>query len=558
MPKKLVEKPKKVAKLVKVSKADMVVKAAKKTSSESNDSKSIAKKMSASVVKSIKALKNKKTTKNNKLVKKEVKVMKGEKKTEKKTPTKPKTQSKVSKVSTSKKAKVVKSIRDDKNTVGKKITKSAKDKNKKVVVSSSKSLKTPMKSKPMEKKKSGDKAGKGSAKSNKSVKSTKGATATTLSAGKGKRSQKKPPVNRKWTEEQKRAAALKRQSAKEGAKDRIYRSVDDWEGNSDTDGSVDSGAMEENICFECGKLTINDVAESIVVCDVCASEIHLECLGLTIVPRKGYVCPRCKEDEYNFGELKYDVYKPDVYKLGKANWSRESNFPIPKLTKNAPKIEYVYSPSRPIEEAWPECVEKGFMSVSRVFDASTMIKLTHGILTKTTGSGRSAEKWSGALQEIENKIGGNVVTNLIDRNGRYDMRLPDFVIEQLGINEKLKPILDRLATIMGTPKPVIRTQNVVFVPVGSQAQEWHIDDTPAKTHRYFTILIHLNPVDENCGGTELYSKQLKKGDMVRNRPGDAFVFNGTLLHRGQANNGRTHRLFYYASFACRADANIAV
>lgn len=50
--------------------------------------------------------------------------------------------------------------------------------------------------------------------------------------------------------------------------------------------------------------------------------------------------------------------------------------------------------------------------------------------------------------------------------GRYDLRLPDYVIEQLGLVEALQPILSRLETIMGTPKPQLRTHNVVFVPVG--------------------------------------------------------------------------------------------
>ena len=42
---------------------------------------------------------------------------------------------------------------------------------------------------------------------------------------------------------------------------------------------------------------------------------------------------------------------------------------------------------------------------------------------------------------------------------------------------------------------------------------------------------------------------------IRARPGDALVFNGSMLHRGHANNGYMHRFFYYASFACGADAN---
>jgi hypothetical protein len=118
-----------------------------------------------------------------------------------------------------------------------------------------------------------------------------------------------------------------------------------------------------------------------------------------------------------------------------------------------------------------------------------------------------------------------------------------------------------------------------------------------KQHRYFTVLVNLNPLDAYCGGTEVWIDKLKKGDLVslfpvlaaststslqgvrelpggavlpiqhsrrvscyctaqiRARPGDALVFNGSMLHRGHANNGYMHRFFYYASFACGADAN---
>jgi len=401
--------------------------------------------------------------------------------------------------------------------------------------------------------------GKKAAAGKKAKKSQKGQGAV---KGKGKGTKGKPAKVKKeprlWTKEQKLAAALKRQSRVEGSKDRMYRSVDDWAGNSDSEGSVDSGALEENVCFHCGHLTDDDLNDELIICDRCASEIHLSCLGLEIVPRKGFICPRCKDDECAFEGLKYDVFKPDIYKLGKNNITRESQFPIPKRPKSAAKAEFCYSPSRPLAEAWSECLDKGFMSVSKVFDYHTMRTLTHGAVSQNTKSGRKAETWGGALREIENNIGGNAVHNLIDRNGRYDMRIPDFVIEQLGLMEKLQPILDRLKSIMGTPTPQIRTQNIVFAPVGSAAQEWHIDDAKCKAHRYFTILIHLNPLDEKCGGTELYCKKVMKGDMVRNRPGDAFIFNGSLLHRGQSNDGETHRLFYYASFACRVDQNVAI
>jgi hypothetical protein len=59
----------------------------------------------------------------------------------------------------------------------------------------------------------------------------------------------------------------------------------------------------------------------------------------------------------------------------------------------------------------------------------------------------------------------------------------------------------------------------VFVPIGTPAQPWHADDNiregkGERRHRYFTILIHLNTIDENCGGTEIWSRLLQVGDMV--------------------------------------------
>lgn len=158
-------------------------------------------------------------------------------------------------------------------------------------------------------------------------------------------------------------------------------------------------------------------------------------------------------------------------------------------------------------------------------------------------------------------------------------------MDALQLNKKLENILGNLRTIMGKRKPHIRTHNVVFAPVGSEAQPWHYDDGKTKSgfHRYFTILIPLNSIDDLCGGTEIWHKKSDKIDMVitclicdylnkpenaltdyifvlfaqiRPRPGDAFVFNGSLYHRGQANSGKVHRLFYYCSFSCVADENI--
>jgi hypothetical protein len=81
---------------------------------------------------------------------------------------------------------------------------------------------------------------------------------------------------------------------------------------------------------------------------------------------------------------------------------------------------------------------------------------------------------------------------------------------------------------MGQREPYIRTHNVVFVPCGSDAQPWHYDDSVRllSHRRYFTILIPLNPIDENSGGTEIWDDYSNKTDLVR---WVAYVFAGLLL-----------------------------
>ena len=257
------------------------------------------------------------------------------------------------------------------------------------------------------------------------------------------------------------------------------------------------------------------------------------------------------------------VYKPDIYDVAALHKNQvvrkveQDGFSLPKPKRDF-TVEQCFSPARPLEFAWQEMLEKGFMCVQKVFPHDVLKRLTHGPIERKTLSGRAGNVWKGALREVETKLNGGSCSNMIDRDGRYDLRLPEFVIEELGLHRLLEPILTRLTGIMGNPAPQIRTQNVVFVPVGSPAQPWHADDSvhDLKHHRYFTILIHLNPIDENCGGTEIWSKKAQRGDMIRNRPGDAFIFHGSLQHRGQANVGYYHRLFYYASFACRKDQNI--
>jgi hypothetical protein len=334
--------------------------------------------------------------------------------------------------------------------------------------------------------------------------------------------------------------------------DRLY--CPDWEGNSDSRGSVDSACLDENVCYECGESTAGlttDECKSMILCDRCDGEFHLKCVNLETMPRSSvpWVCPRCLEDERQFKGLGYDIVV--------RNWKGEKQRVEFKIKKTRKEVGLSFSPARPLQLAWQEFQEKMYMCVSKVFDYDTIKKLTHGTVEARTLTGRVSHSWNGVLNEISSCLKAGVMTNLIHRDGRYDMRLPDFLVQELGLDLKLKPILDKLRTVMGTPAPELRTHNIVFVPVGSSHQRWHADDTlnKLKRERYFTIIIHLNLTDEDGGGTEIWSRKLHRGDLVRGRPGDAFVFSGSLLHRGQGNSGLKHRLFYYASFACRPDAN---
>jgi hypothetical protein len=182
---------------------------------------------------------------------------------------------------------------------------------------------------------------------------------------------------------------------------------------------------------------------------------------------------------------------------------------------------------------------------------SSFRKLTHGTVHKVTSSGRVAETWSGASAVMTKKLkdsGHNLInrdgmfvcpslpsspsllpragachlTSLSVGSGRFDLKLPSFVVDELRLPELLEPILTQLRQIMRTSSPPkLRTHNVVFAPVGSKAQSWHVDDSLRSrnnVHSYFTILIHLNPIDDKCGGTEIWSKSLKRSDMVPSLP----------------------------------------
>ena len=56
--------------------------------------------------------------------------------------------------------------------------------------------------------------------------------------------------------------------------------------------------------------------------------------------------------------------------------------------------------------------------------------------------------------------------------GRFDLRIPDFVVDELKLTTVLEPLLSLLRSIMtvGKKAPELQTHNVVFVPVGSKEQ----------------------------------------------------------------------------------------
>lgn len=140
-----------------------------------------------------------------------------------------------------------------------------------------------------------------------------------------------------------------------------YSKKSKWSGNSDTKGSVDSGLLDENICYECGISTKNLSLEDwnqFILCDRCDAEYHLTCLNLDKVPRISFTCPRCQQAYVEFNHLKYVVNINDLPVVSR------------RKLKNPPS--YCYSPSRPVSEAWNELIEKGLMCVSKVFSHSVM------------------------------------------------------------------------------------------------------------------------------------------------------------------------------------------
>ena len=81
-----------------------------------------------------------------------------------------------------------------------------------------------------------------------------------------------------------------------------------WDGNSEADGSVNSGVLDENQCFECGVYAPDEDWSKVALCDVCDGEYHMACSGLEQLPRLSWTCTPCREERDWFKHLSYGVH----------------------------------------------------------------------------------------------------------------------------------------------------------------------------------------------------------------------------------------------------------
>ena len=76
-------------------------------------------------------------------------------------------------------------------------------------------------------------------------------------------------------------------------------------------GSVDSGVLEENICWACGCSTEQlppELWRDIIVCDRCDAEYHKTCVGfdpMDMLPRRGWTCGKCRAEVQAFAALDF-------------------------------------------------------------------------------------------------------------------------------------------------------------------------------------------------------------------------------------------------------------
>lgn len=137
-----------------------------------------------------------------------------------------------------------------------------------------------------------------------------------VSTNKRTQSQKNQSLKKKPIKKNKfelRGEALKLHNKKSYLTYKPEDATSDWSGNSDDEGSVMSAVLEENICFECGRSTLEDDKNTIVMCDRCDGEYHAACQQLERIPRISWKCKDCVNEEklYNASDYKLDIFKVD-------------------------------------------------------------------------------------------------------------------------------------------------------------------------------------------------------------------------------------------------------
>ena len=118
-----------------------------------------------------------------------------------------------------------------------------------------------------------------------------------------------------------------------------------------SDVSFGSGLLDENVCFTCGLDTRDEAWERLILCDACEGEYHLSCVGLDLLPRRKYWhCPYCIRDSEAFHDVPL-----------------HSNTSLGLRKPSSMHVSLCYTPSKPLEVAWAECLRRGYMCVKGVF-----------------------------------------------------------------------------------------------------------------------------------------------------------------------------------------------
>ena len=120
-----------------------------------------------------------------------------------------------------------------------------------------------------------------------------------------------------------------------------WDNASDFSGNADDEGSVISAVLDEDICYQCGLSTaaadissatattiattattkealvcdthitesavVKDVWNSVIMCDMCDAEYHLQCQKLASVPDGSFICLKCKQEQEHFGQLSFST-----------------------------------------------------------------------------------------------------------------------------------------------------------------------------------------------------------------------------------------------------------